>query len=287
MNKRTLTIVVIAVLALIAGSVVYIHKVRNIIPSEKRMAQIMADVYVADAVLQIRGNLYSASHKNDKTAESAYHTILSNYGIDKAVYDSAMSWYSAHPAEFARVYELLLNILTKRESQFSVIIDKRDSIRKRIDFLNDSLLVSYWEGKRFIHIPFQPADSIKGKDLSFEYNLDSIHGGDIKTSMHLTFLSKNEAKEQPKLEMIVIYNDTIADTTSVNLELTQLQRDPVVNYKVRDTLFATKLKVNLMKSPEFKKICANVSNVSITYMPYQITDSVQFDEILLPPLFAY
>ncbi|MCQ2228862.1 MAG: DUF4296 domain-containing protein [Bacteroidales bacterium] len=287
MNKRTLTIASIALLVLIVGAYVLIQRSRNVVPSERRMAQMMADVYIADALIQVKGNLYSATGKNDKGPESAYHTILDRYGLNKAEYDSAISWYSAHPDKYAKVYEILVNILTQRESDYSVIIDKRDSIAKLITHLNDSLRVSFWQGQKHLHVPIIPADSVKGKDLRFEYDLDSIRGGKVSFSMNYTFLRDNEAKERPLMEMIVVYNDTISDTATVSLDLSHLQHKAELEYAVRDTLCATKMKVDLMKSSEFKKTKATLSNVSITYMPYQITDSIQFDEILLPPLFAY
>lgn len=286
MNKKYLS--VFAIILLVCGVALFAyHRSRNVIPSEKRMAQILADIYIADALFQAQGNLYTAAQKNNKTTESTYHTILSRYNIDKVVFDSAVAWYSARPDAYANVYERVVNILTKRESDFSVFLDKRDSVAKVIERLNDSLRVSYWKGQKSVHVPVEPRDSVDGKYLRFEYDLDSIKGGKINFFMNYIFPHKNEAKKSPSVEMIVVYNDTISDTISSVLSLSHIQKKLEIEYAVRDTIKAVKLKFDLMKSDEYKKVSATVSNIEIKYMPYQITDSVQFDEILLPPLYSY
>lgn len=287
MNKQKIIGIVVATVAIIVGIVLYILKNNDVIPSEKKMARILADVYYADAIFQARGNLYSSNNRNDRTTENTYHTVLQHYGLTKTEFDSAVAWYSAHPDKYAQVYEHVVSILSKREGDYKILLDKRDSIQKRIESLNDSIRVTYLKTKRHLHVPVEPRDSVKEKNLRFEYQLDSIQGGTLSAKMVYSFLRKNTAKAPAKFELIVHYNDTIVDTTSINLIYSHVNKTAELQYHLRDTMPAIRLNVNMLATSDFKKVLATISDAKVTYMPYQITDSIQFDEIQLPPLFAY
>lgn len=284
MNKK-LTIGIIAAVAVgICATLYFVLGHNKMIPDEKKMAQILADIYMTDAILQNEGNLYSSSHRNDKTTENTYHTILRHYGLDKQTFDSIITWYSFHPEEYSTVYERLVNILTQREMKYEEILNRRDSVNKSIEHKSDSIRITYLS-KNTVNLPGEPADSIK-KDMRYEFEIDSTSKGTISARMTYVFPRKNEAKNI-NMEMIVVYNDTLSDTTSVVLNPVHVQRKAELEYTIRDTIAAHKLIVSLTKSKEFKKIYSTLSDISITQMPYDIRDSIQFDEILLPPLFAY
>lgn len=287
MNKKTAIIIAVAATVVISTISYFVIKANDIIPSEKRMAQIMSDIYLADAIAQTKGNLYGTAAKSDKTVENTYHTILTHYGINKQIYDSALVWYSNHPDKYARVYEKIVNIISQKEGDFKVILAQRDSIEKVISRKRDSITVKIEKRSRYIHLPLEERDSIKNKDLKFTYELDSIKGGKIEASMRYIFPRKNEATKAPSFEIIVVYNDTIADTTSVTMQLGHIQKTAELTYDVRKDIPAVKLQATLVKSPEFKKVVATLNEINITYIPYDIRDSVKFDEILLPPLLSY
>ena len=251
------------------------------------MARILADVYNVDAIFQIRGNLYSNATRNDRSAENAYHTVLQHYGISKAELDSAVAWYSAHPEQYARVYDMVVSILSKREGEYKILLNQRDSVNALIDQMNDSLRINYLKTRKNIHVPIEPRDSVREKDLRFEYQLDSLKGGTMHLKMGYAFQRKNTAKAPVDVQLIVHYNDTIVDTTSQKLVYGYVNKVVELDYELRDTLAANKLQVNLLNTDDFKKVIATISEATVSYMPYIITDSVQFDEIQLPPIFAY
>lgn len=287
MTRKTIICIVTAI-AVVAAAVAWMALSENSkIPSERKMARILADVYHVDAIFQTKGELYSSNKKKDRTTENAYHTVLQHYDITKADFDSAIVWYAARPEKYAKVYDMVVSILSKREGDYKILLNKRDSINNIIKQKNDSIRVTYLKRKRMVHVPVEARDSVKEKNLKFIYDLDSIHGGIITANMSYQFLRKNEAKAPANMRLIVVYNDTIADTTNVSLIYSHVNKRAEVEYAVRDTLKAVKLKVNLIDTDDFKKALATISEVSVTYMPYVITDSVKFDEILLPPLFTY
>lgn len=284
MNRKLLIGIIAAVVVGLCTTLYFVFGHKSLIPNEKKMAQILADIYMADAILQNGGTLYSSNYRNDKTTENSYHSILRRYGLNKQQFDSIINWYSVHPEQYTAVYEKLVNILTQRETKYETILEKRDSVNKTIERLNDSIRITYFK-KNIAHVPVEPADSLN-KDLQYEFELDSTMKGSINMKMTYVFPRKNEARNI-NMEMVVLYNDTISDTTSVVLSPIHIQRTAELQYTIRDTIAAHKLKFSLLKSDEFKKIQSTISDISVTHMPYDIRDSVKFDEILLPPLFAY
>ena len=284
MSRKVIIGIIVAVVAGICGGIYLYIDSTNIIPNEKKTAQILADVYLADALIQSKGNLHSTVIKSDRMTENAYHTVLKHYNLDKTTFDSIVNWYSSHPDKYAVVYEKVVNILSQREGIYSVLLSKRDSINKEIEHLNDSLRVTYLK-KKTLHAPVESRDSVS-KDLTFEYDLDSVTAGSLTLKMSYVFPRKNEAKKV-QTQLMVEYNDTICDTLSTDLLVVHVQKKAQLDYTFRDTIPARKLKLSLMKSDEFKKITATLSDISVTYMPYDIRDSIKFDEILLTPIFTY
>lgn len=289
MNKQRRVALILAVALVILSIIVhFVIADSNRIPSERRMARIIADLYIVDAAAQARGNLYNSNMKNDKSVENAYHTVLSNYGITKAEYDSAVAWYAVHPDLCAQVYERVVNILSQREADVNQIIDKRDSVLNVIKMKNDSLRVFYYSHKTPVHIPIEDRDSVDKKSrLKFVLPLDSIRGGHMTMSMTSLFPRKNMAKSQTKMSLVVTYNDTIKDTTSVNVVMSHISKEPKIEYDLRDTIDAVEATASFIVTDEWNKMVATLSDLQVVYMPYEITDSVEFDEIQLPSILSY
>lgn len=285
--KKIIIIVIIIVAALASSLSAYLANRNSYVPDEERMAEILADIYIADAISQERGSKNGVNQK--KETESAYRTVLNHYGIDKAQYDSAIAWYSHNLEDYAKVYELTVEILSKKEIQYQRVIAQRDSIRTRIAVLNDSIRQNLWPHSNNLHWPLLPEDSLNldRKNLAFEINLDSLRGGEITLFQKYNFTAKNKLKKSPKMQMIVVYNDTIADTCYTHLVLSRIQKQSTIKKAVRDSIPALQLKVDLAQSDDMNDIDAAFINIALDYMPYEITDSMQFDEIQLPPLFNY
>lgn len=283
-NKNKIWILAAIAIAIAAIAVFSLNRNDNI-PDKNKMAKILADIYMIDAVVQAKGNLYG-NKSNDKIVEAGYKTVLSKYGLTKENFDTIVTWYAAHPEEYSEIYFDVVGILSKKEAVFRNLLNQRDSINERKTALNDSLRTDYWNYAKSIRLPLTKKDTIP-KKLIFEYDTDTITGGKITLGADYVFPRSNKAKDSCLMQLIVLYNDTISDTTSVRLLKTVSQQKAVIEYNVCDTLPAMKLKALLMKSNELNDVTATLSGIRLSYMPYEITDSIQFDEILLPPLFTY
>ncbi len=283
MTRKKFIIVAIAIAVVVAAIVSYRAYCNRLIPGKERMAQILSDIYIADAVVQHK----TKDKSKDKVIEHIYKSVLSHYDLTKPEFDSIIAWYSAHPEKYSEVYFEVVALLTEREARFGQVLQKRDSISALIDKMRDSLTVNYWKyGKEVIRLPFAPKATFP-KNLVFEVDVDSISGGTVTLEMTYMFPHKNEARDTCYMQLIAVYNDTIADTTQCLINRKTIRQTATIEQQIRDTLAATKLKATLLTSKQLKKTTANLSAIKFQYIPYEVTDSITFDEVQLPPIFSY
>lgn len=86
---------------------------RNGILSEKKMAELLVETHLMDAILNL--DISSAVAKRDK-ALFYYPSILEKYHITKAQMDSSVTWYMRNPEAFTRIYEQVIKDLEKRKT---------------------------------------------------------------------------------------------------------------------------------------------------------------------------
>lgn len=81
--------------------------------SENRMVALLIDLHLVDGALQAEPNLIP-QERMDK-ALYVYPSLLDKHGITRAQADSSINWYSNNPKKFARVYQRVVNELSKKE----------------------------------------------------------------------------------------------------------------------------------------------------------------------------
>lgn len=281
MNKKH--IIYATAVVLIAAAVVALQILRSRPALDKHQtAMILADVYLLDAMIQAKGNM---TGNKQRIVENAYHTVLERYGISKAEFDTIVNWYSANPAEYVEVYDDVVRIVSEKEATVTTLLNKRDSINDRIDSLCAAIRTDYWTSDKPIRLPIEN-DTVP-KDLVYEYDADSLVGGKVTMKMDYVFPRRNESRDTCSMQLIVVYNDTIADTCRHRINRKPSQQKAELICSLRDTLPAIHLKATLLTSKELKKTTATLSNIKLSYSPYEITDSIEFDEILIPPVFSY
>lgn len=281
-------IILIAAAALIvagaAGAFFFFRK--SLIPDVDTMSRIMADTYIVDAVGQARGDLYKDSPDNTYMTES-YHAVLSRYGIDKQLYDSAQQWYSTHPELYTEVYEKVVNILSQREAVFTQLIKQRDSVKTAI--ATDQTILNKQLWNRLLAIIRTPLDeySLCPKNFLFDFKLDSVNYGKLRFKMDYYFLDNDEKFNDLTTQMRVHYGKVATDTITFYLANTRNTQKVTYNYNLRDTIGATRVELELIHGKNREKLKSVFSNIDLYFEPYIITDSVKYEEILLPPLFSY
>jgi hypothetical protein len=86
---------------------------KYIIP-EKKFVGVLVDVHLADG-LAVASSNYSASFKLDSA--SLYGSVFEKHGVTRAMFDSTMLYYSAHPEDFQRMYNKVIARLKKMQEE--------------------------------------------------------------------------------------------------------------------------------------------------------------------------
>lgn len=310
-RKKVVISICAAVVLALAALLLYPHLTSRM-PSERRMARIMADIYTADAILQ---ECQSKGQK-DKTIEMTYHTVLDHYGLTKADYDSAVAWYSLRPKSFSSVYERVVAILSTREDMVRTVAERVDSIERRIEEINDSLTTDLLGGKLTISLPLEAKDdSLKSFLLpnakkytraEKTFPLDSLRGGRIDLSYKYTISNPGD-KSKAKLKVarpnvtspvykypdaymrvIVSYADTTEtrDSLIISVSRSVVQREAKLSVNIPDSLVATSARVVFFENSGLKDMTMMMKDVKLTYKPYDVVDTTNYDSII-PSLFAY
>lgn len=283
--KKKILITAAVLVVLVAVGVFSLFR-KSLIPDVDTMSRIMADSYMMDAVGQVRGDLYQTGANNEYMTEG-YHTILDRYGIDKQLYDSAQQWYSQHPELYAEVYEKVVNIISQREAVFTQIIKERDSVRTAIK--TDQLMVNKQLWRTILSSVRVPLDDYSQcpKDFLFDFKLDSVNYGKLKFKMEYYFLDTDDKFNDLTTQLRIHYGKVATDTITFDLLNTRSTQKVIYTYVMRDTIGATQVEAELIRGKNRDKLKAVFSNIDLYYEPYVVTDSLKYDEILLPPLFAY
>lgn len=287
-------IIALCALVLVAGGAcaVYLALKPNV-PSERKMARIMADIYMADAVLQE----HTTRGPKDKTIENTYHTILTHYEITKTQYDSAVAWYSRHPQKMSSVYERAIAILSQREEIVKSVAAHADSVTKAIDAINDSLTTTFQLPKTVILPLVDKNDTIKKflkpnakkyDRLTFDVDLDSLVGGHLDLRQRYTVTKSIEPTPKAYARIIITYADTTETSDSVRLEAFKrvTQRVSELSAKLKDSIPAVKAQISLFDAKGLKDMSVTMREIKVSYKPYDVVDTTNYDN-LLPSLFAY
>ncbi len=309
-NKRKYIIASCAALVVACVAFVLYQVLKPDVPDEKTMARMVADIYLADAILQETGT----NGGRDKKAENTYHTILSNYGINKVQYDSAVAWYSRHPKKFSSVYERAVAILVTREDMIRVIAERSDSITKSIEAQNDSLTQDFIGTKLTISLPLTNSnDSLssylkpttkKYTKVERSFQLDSVMGGHFDISYRYV-ISRADKKQNIELHkgtsalsqssnrrayarIFISYADSVVtcDSTFMPVLNRAVQKEVSLRANLRDSVPATEARVVFFEEDKLRDMSMTLREIKATYKPYDVVDTTSYDS-LLPSLFAY
>ncbi len=79
--------------------------------TEEQLEEVLVKIHIADGVFMTEG------FRHTPEAEKAryYQSILDNFGITQAQYDSSLIWYTSHPEQFEKVYQRVIDDLIQYE----------------------------------------------------------------------------------------------------------------------------------------------------------------------------
>jgi hypothetical protein len=105
--------------ALLIAGTFSCSKPKTVIPSdvltEKEMIPVLVDVHIAQAATSMFDSNDSVKYKMDEMLPY----ILSIHHVDKPRYDSSISFYTRHPEIMQRMYDEVINELSKKQGEVS------------------------------------------------------------------------------------------------------------------------------------------------------------------------
>lgn len=176
-----------------------------VIPEPKEMALIIADVHLAEATLA----QFSAENPSS-THNPFYKEVLQRHGLTKAVFDSAVAFYSSKPDEYEKIYENVLEILTEKELATKALKDTTKVIAKTV--LPEIVKFdanNFWVGNRTRVI--NSNDSTRANS-QFEISTDSISGGSLLLTAKFRFTVAKGNESRYKTNLKVDYIDGKMDS---------------------------------------------------------------------------
>jgi hypothetical protein len=106
----------------------------SIIPEEKFII-LLADYHLAQGISST--STFIQKTKNIKQL-SVSDSIISEYGYNKAIFDSTISWYAADPDKFEVIYDKVITRLSRMQAEVQEKMAKKneinfqDTIRKKV-----------------------------------------------------------------------------------------------------------------------------------------------------------
>jgi len=152
--------------------------------SERKMANVLYDIYLADASSDVKG--YYASM--DSLKRQNYQFILHKEDVSVAEFDSSVTWYARHSDEHAKLYDRVITRLAALQKDVNAGKYK-DPIRTKNDTLDVwnrprkfDLKAQEYRDKIFFH--FDNSQFKKGDELLLTY-LHKIDNVDKSTHKRL------------------------------------------------------------------------------------------------------
>jgi hypothetical protein len=201
------------------------EKIPGEFPDKDEMAEILADLYLSESVLDNR-RYKVGSEKAEDIAPAYYKDVLDEYNLTTAEFDTIRKWYVAHPFHYQDVYDKVVLLITQREADLNKLVKAEEEASDSLPEVED-----LWRLGRELAVNTE--DTIDRR-LPFSYPTDSLVGGKIRLSGFYRFLRPDMSKNATT-EMITLYADSTADTISVELTK-EFEKKPVTLVTEIDTL---------------------------------------------------
>ncbi len=223
------------------------------IPSKKKMTDLLVDIHLSDNVMSIDG----ISQKNKQLGY--YRYILERQGVTQAEFDSALSWYSAHPKVYLEVYDRVIQILTEKEAETQQAINAGEELKKD----SISRIKDLWTDAREFRLPLH--DTLDAK-IPFTIKLDSIKNGKLKLSTWITY-KKDDLGKKDELILITCYADSTRDTLRSNIVKAFTRVNAAVTQNLKQDTAVVQLEGFLLHHDSKSKRHLSIEQVSLEYIP--------------------
>ena len=234
--------------------------------SRKKMAEVLADVHIAEA---ITGQTYAYNDFSSKRA--CFEKVFEKYDITRDEFNHSVDWYARHPRIYSEVYEETVKLIEKRQDEvknYAFHPEENPEFRHVIDSLN------IWLRPMALRTTAEKYDS-----LHFEITDSTLFG--VGEKYIWTFEQRAERDSLTPtayLKLFVDYEHGHADSIIYRLN------DSLATYRYRVRLETTDtLKINRLHGYFFTTNSDTVPPLridSVRLWRYYNTENVQIDSNL-------
>ena len=235
------------------------------IASRKEMAQILADVHLAEATV---GQKYAY---NDHSTKRAYfESVFAKHGITRDEFNESLEWYARHPRIFAEVYADAVDILEAKHADvdnYKFHPEANPEFRHVIDSLN------IWLRPQSLQTTATRHDSLR-----FELTDSTLFGmGEKYIWQFRQRAERDSTTPAAYLKLVVDYESSAADSIVYRLS------DSTATYAYRVHLQTNdSLKISKLRGVFFDTGSDTVPSItidSVRLWRYYNTEKVQIDSL--------
>lgn len=177
---------------------------KKVFLNEQQFTALLVDMHLADGTLQTKGYTTDKGKKD----YTYYNSVFAKYGIDQAGFDSCMYYYSSQSALFSKMYDKVVDELSKRLTEQDRILNELkandslnyfpvtdtlllDSLHKVYEFVIDSIIPGQYK-------------------FSATVKFDTLDKG-INNRIHAYFLSE-DGQDTLYTRKVKVFSDTLPHT---------------------------------------------------------------------------
>lgn len=168
----------------------------------KKMAEVMADVHVGEAVVE--GN--SRSFPNDSTKKALMQSIYMKHGVTTEQVDTSLYWYGHNLDKYMEVYKTTMEILEDRIAEAEKAGGKSDKTPVKVSVDGDS--VDIWQGASLR----RNSSSLPSEYMSFHFGTDKNWERGDRYTLNAKMIDTHSPLD---MSLAVEYNDGTAEYVSM------------------------------------------------------------------------
>lgn len=223
-------------------------KKNDMVLDKDDMAELMADIHIAEAVVDLNHNIFN----DDSSKMLLKQSIYAAHGVTAAQVDSSYKWYGHHIEDYMEVYDLTLKILDKRQEELI------SASNRQIAIAGDS--VDVWPmSSRFEFSRRSPS-----RLITFSVPADSNwQNNDVFTLRFNMATTRNPVIAR----MVVEYAD---GTSYYNLSAGKSKGIGEVSIRVDSTLSPTRIAGYIIARPEKEEI-VRIDSISLVRLRHHLS----------------
>lgn len=190
--------------------------------SEKKMEEILFEMHKTEGTLQAEDYMYSSPEQK----KLYFDVVLKKYGVEQAVFDSSLVWYTKHPKEFGLVYGKVLARIDTLNAQV-----QRGEFRPGESGKTQEMDI--WNLRRTYKLTKDSART----SIDFEIaNNDNLMVGDKYELRFLRRVAPSDSSEHPYIVLRVNYLNGKKDSIYTKTHNDSILRRYKLLFSARDTL---------------------------------------------------